>query len=152
VSAPHALRAALVAAALAGSLGTALAAGTKPPPRAAAPKPAAPAGTASFTADQAWQGRFDYIARCAECHGGDLHGYFGPALQGPDSNVPWQTPKAVWTYMTVHMPAGDAGALPQKQYLEIMAFLMQSNGRRAGRAALTPAAIAADPAALDEAR
>ncbi len=155
MSAPHALRAALAAAALAGAVSSGLAASAKAPPRATAPKQAAPkpvsGGAASFTADQAWQGRFGYIARCAQCHGGDLHGYFGPALQGPDSNVPWQTPKQVWTYMTVHMPAGDAGALPQKQYLEIMAYLMQSSGRRAGRAALTPAAIAADPAALDEA-
>jgi mono/diheme cytochrome c family protein len=134
-------RAALAAAALLGALGWALAAAAKP----------VPAMPASFTADQAWQGRFTYIAQCAECHGGDLHGHFGPALQGPDSNIPWQTPKLVWAYMTVHMPVGNAGGLPQRDYLDVMAFIMRANGRQAGRSALTPAAIAADPAPLDQA-
>ena len=153
----NALRAALVAAAFAASLSSALAAATKAPPRTvappahAAPQPPPPVA-ASFTADQAWQGRFDYIQACGECHGGDLHGYFGPPLQGPDSNVPWQTPKAVWAYMRVHMPVGNAGGLPQREYLGIMAFIMQANGRRPGRDALSPAAIAADPAPLDQPR
>jgi mono/diheme cytochrome c family protein len=158
VSAPRTFRALLgaavllVTAALLGSLGSGPAAAAKSPPPPAAAKPSSPPQAAPFTADQAYQGRFTFIAQCAECHGGDLHGQFGPALQGPDSNVPWQTPKAVWAYMTVHMPVGNAGGLPQRDYLNIMAFIMQSNGRRAGRAELSPAAIGADPAALDQTR
>lgn len=140
----------LAAATLLGALGHAPPAGARPPARRPAPAP--PAGAASFTADQAYQGRFTFIAQCAECHGGDLQGHFGPPLQGPDSNVPWQTPKNIWSYMTVHMPVGNAGGLPQRDYLNVMAFLMQSNGRRPGRAELSAAAIATDPAALDGTR
>ncbi len=133
------LPAAFAVVAIAGSLGSALAAGSKPaaPPRV------------SYTAGQAWQGRFAYIQNCAECHAGDLHGYHGPALAGDGSNVPWQTPLAVWQYLTVQMPVGNAGGLSQRDYLDIMAFILRSNGMRPGRAALTKDAIARDTTPID---
>jgi mono/diheme cytochrome c family protein len=133
----RALPIALAALAIAGSLASALAAAPKPPARV------------SYTADQAWQGRLTYLARCAECHAGDLHGQHGPALAGDGSNVPWQTPLAVWQYMTAQMPVGDAGGLPDKDYLAIMAFILKSNGMRPGRAALTKDAIARDTTPID---
>jgi mono/diheme cytochrome c family protein len=120
--------------------------------RGATTKPAAataPPGPAPFTSEQAYQGRFDYIHDCGECHAGDLGGQFGPALRGPDSNVPWQTPAAVWSFMTQQMPVGNAGGLPQSEYIDIEAFLLQQNGRKPGRERLTAAAIQADPLALD---
>jgi mono/diheme cytochrome c family protein len=123
------------------SAGAAFAAGSRHAP---APAPA------SFTAAQAYQGRFAYIQNCAECHGGDLGGQFGPALVGPHSNVPWQTPQAFYSYMTVQMPVGNAGGLSQADYLNIAAFVLQSNGRHAGAKRLTVTAIANDTAALDE--
>lgn len=118
-------------------------AATKSSPTKAAP------GPASFTSAQAYRGRFDYIHDCGECHAGDLGGQFGPALRGPDSNLPWQTPAAVWSFMTQQMPVGNAGGLPQSEYLDIEAFLLQQNGRKPGHERLTIAAIAADPLALD---
>jgi hypothetical protein len=36
-----------------------------------------------------------------------LSGQFRPALAGPHSNVPWQTPAAVYPYMTTEMPVGN---------------------------------------------
>ncbi len=107
---------------------------------------------ASFTAGQAYQGRFAYIQNCAECHGGDLSGQFGPALAGPHSNVPWQTPGAVYSYMTQQMPVGNAGGLSQADYLNIAAFVLQSNGRHSGKRRLTLNAIMHDTAALDQSR
>jgi mono/diheme cytochrome c family protein len=111
-----------------------------------------PPTLASFTTAQAYQGRFAYIQNCAECHGGDLGGQFGPALAGPHSNVPWQTPEAVYSYMTQQMPVGNAGGLSTADYLNITAFVLQSNGRRGGAKRLTLSAIANDTAALDAAR
>ncbi len=116
-------------------------------PLGAATKPRP--GPASFTSAQAYQGRFDYIQECGECHAGELGGQFGPALRGPDSNVPWQTPAAVWSFMTAQMPVGNAGGLSQAEYLDIEAFLLQQNGRKPGRERLTLAAIEADPDPLD---
>jgi hypothetical protein len=60
-----------------------------------------------------------------------LGGQFGPALAGAASNVPWQTPKAIFSYMTQQMPARNAGGLAQRDYILIEAFILQSNRRRA---------------------
>jgi len=107
---------------------------------------------ASFTTAQAYQGRFAYIQHCGECHGGDLGGQFGPALAGPHSNVQWQTPGAFYSYMTVQMPVGNAGGLSQTDYLNIAAFVLQSNGRHGSGKRLTVNAITNDTAALDQSR
>jgi mono/diheme cytochrome c family protein len=106
----------------------------------AAPSPPAP----SFTAAQAQRGQISYIQNCAECHDGFLRGLYGPALRGPDSNIPEQAGKDVWSYMIYQMPTGNAGALPEHVYLDNMAFIMQQNGRRPGPAALTKPAIEND--------
>jgi len=128
----------------AATISEALAAGSRPRP--------APAVLASFTSDQAYQGRFAYIQNCAECHGGDLGGQFGPALAGPHSNVPWLTPGAVYSYMIAQMPVGNAGGLSQADYINIEAFILQSNGRRATGNRLTLPAITKDTTHLDGSR
>ena len=101
-----------------------------------------PSGVPSFTDAQATRGQGAYNANCALCHGADLGGVFAPALNGPDSNIQWQTVGAVYGYMTVTMPAGNAGGLPAKDYADIMAFLLKAHGHKAGTAALTPSAAA----------
>ena len=102
----------------------------------------------SYTAEQAWRGRLDYYANCAECHGGNLGGVTGPALAGPDGNLQWQTGADVWSYLTVQMPDGNGGGLAQEQYLEIMAFLYQQHHKPAGDRPLTVRAAAADAAPM----
>jgi polar amino acid transport system substrate-binding protein len=91
----------------------------------------------SFTADQATKGRNAYYANCAYCHGANLEGIYGPALNGPDGNVQWQPVSAVYGYTTTQMPVGNAGGLPADDYVNIMAFLLQSHGFHAGATPLT---------------
>jgi mono/diheme cytochrome c family protein len=111
--------------------GSALTAGAAPP-------------AASYTAKQADAGRLDYYESCAECHGAKLEGVFGPALAGADDNLKYQAVKDVYGYMAAHMPHGNPEGLPQQQYVEIMAFLMQSHGLPAGTKPLTKSAIDVD--------
>ncbi len=99
---------------------------------------------ASYTPDQAWRGRLDYYRSCAECHGGALEGVFGPALAGGDDNLKYQSVKDVYTYAAAHMPHGDPESLPEGEYVDIMAFLMQAHGIRAGSRELTKTTIDAD--------
>jgi mono/diheme cytochrome c family protein len=113
---------------------------------------AAPAPNASFTAEQAYQGRLDYYESCAECHGGKLEGHFGPALAGGNDNLQFQRVKDVYGYMAAHMPHGNPEGLPEAQYVAIMAFLMQSHGIAAGPRRLTKAAIDTDSALLGNGR
>jgi mono/diheme cytochrome c family protein len=104
--------------------------------------------SASYTSKQAYAGRLDYYESCAECHGAKLEGVFGPALAGPDDNLKYQAVKDVYAYMAAHMPHGNPEGLPEGQYVEIMAFLMQSHGLPAGAKPLTKAAIDADATLL----
>jgi polar amino acid transport system substrate-binding protein len=107
---------------------------------------------ASFTTEQAYRGRLQYYASCAECHGGKLEGVFGPALAGRNGNLQYQSIKGVYGYMAAHMPHGNPESLPQDQYIAIMAFLMQSHGFVAGSRRLTKAAIDADATLLGDPR
>jgi polar amino acid transport system substrate-binding protein len=97
----------------------------------------------SFTAAQVAHGRTIYYGKCAMCHGAALEGISGPALKGPDSNLQEQTVSAVYGYLTTEMPVGNAGGLPSKDYVDIMAFLLYSNGRHAASKPLTVAALKA---------
>ena len=96
-----------------------------------------------FTADQASKGEAAYYANCAMCHGAKLEGISGPALAGRDANLQSQSTKDVYTYTIVQMPVGNAGGLSSTVYVEIMAFLLKSNGHKAGSAKLTVASLKA---------
>lgn len=100
---------------------------------AAGSAPAAP----SYSADQARKGQTVFYLQCAECHGGNLEGNFGPALAGGDGNIQWDSVKYVYTYMTGHMPAGNAGGLSKDEYVDLMSFLLKMHGHAAGKSALT---------------
>ncbi len=96
----------------------------------------------SFTVGQSRAGQSLFYANCAECHGAELQGQYGPALAGSDGNLQWQTIKKVYAFATTQMPFGNAGGLPREEYVDIMAFLMQSHGHPAGTTPLTAAAAA----------
>ena len=102
----------------------------------------------SFTDSQATQGQGAYNANCAMCHGADLSGVVAPALNGPGSNIQWQSVGGVYGYMIVTMPAGNAGGLAPKDYTDIMAFLLKAHGHKAGSVALTPSAAAGSSAII----
>jgi putative membrane protein len=100
------------------------------------------------TARQARVGQTLYYENCAECHGAALNGNFGPALAGNGANVQWDTMKYLWSYITAHMPAGNAGGLSKDDYVDIMAFLLQMHGHPPSRAPLTPEAASTSKAYL----
>jgi polar amino acid transport system substrate-binding protein len=98
----------------------------------------------SFSAAQVTHGRTTYLNNCAVCHGVDLGGVNGPALAGPDTKVSWGTGGGLWGYTTTQMPVGNAGGLSKSDYLNIVAYILQSNGQRPGSQAMTVPRIAAD--------
>jgi len=129
---------------------------TQPPVREKAPPnpvtvpthvPNAPV-VPSFTAAQAQRGRIAFYENCAECHGAQLEGNFGPPLDDTHGNVQWEPVSFVFSYMTAFMPSGNANGLPPDTYLDIMAFLMQQHGHGAGGTALTAAAAKNSKAVL----
>lgn len=104
--------------------------------------------TPSFTVEQAQRGQIAFYHNCAECHGAQLEGNFGPALDDTHGNVQWEPVSFVFSYMTAFMPSGNAHALRPSDYLDIMAFLLKAHGHQPGRTPLTAQAATNSKAVL----
>src|SRR5688500_8405000 len=96
-----------------------------------------PAAPGPFTAAQATSGRTAYDQNCAGCHGPDLRGV--PALAGPAFIGGWGTRSTRDLFNTIRssMPPDRAGQLREEVYLDIVAYIMQTNGRTPGNQMLT---------------
>src|SRR6185295_20426602 len=98
----------------------------------------APAG--SYTAAQAAAGRTAYQTQCSSCHLADLKGSGDAApLAGAEFMSAWgrRTPRELLSFMQLTMPPSSPGALSQEEYVNIAAFIFQSNGAPAGNQPLT---------------
>src|SRR5436309_12892095 len=98
-------------------------------------------GTAGgvYTAPQAVSGRAVYQANCAICHQQDLSGSGdAPALRGSEFVSNWgpRSTRELVSFLQLTMPPARQGILNQDEYLSIVAFILQSNGARAGNQAL----------------
>jgi alcohol dehydrogenase (cytochrome c) len=86
---------------------------------------------ATFTAAQATEGQSAYAQNCAGCHGTSLDdGEFAPPLKGTAFTAQWggQNVRELYSYLSTKMPPSNAGALGEATYLQITAFILQSNG------------------------
>ena len=90
--------------------------------------------TGVFTSAQATAGKAVYDQRCAECHGNDLGGGTGPALAGAGFVNAWgsRTTRDLLTRIKTTMPPGAAGSLEDPAVTDIVAHILQTNGRPAG--------------------
>jgi alcohol dehydrogenase (cytochrome c) len=114
----------------------------------------APAAGGPFTAAQAASGRTAYETNCAACHGADLRGV--PPLAGDAFIGPWSKRTTLDLFTTIRntMPSDRPGSLPDQTYLDIVAFILESNGVAAGNqplTATTAAPIRPAPAAAGQA-
>ncbi len=92
-----------------------------------------------FTAEQAAAGRTGYARSCAECHGPTLRGSaHGPELAGASFQSVWgrRTTPELLEYLQADMPPGRGGSLTDQSYLNLVAYILQSNGHSAGTQAL----------------
>jgi mono/diheme cytochrome c family protein len=106
---------------------------------AAVGTPPANAPPALYTKAQAVAGFAKYLGHCAMCHGAKLQGLSGPSLKGPNFASAKSNFAVGDIFMIVanNMPASAPGSLPQQDYVEVMAYLLQQNGYPAGTTALT---------------
>jgi alcohol dehydrogenase (cytochrome c) len=95
-----------------------------------------------FTAAQASAGHAAFDANCAPCHLQDLTGTNdAPALTGTAFMGAWgkRTTAQLYSKIATTMPAGAGGSLSQKQYTDIVAYILERNGALPGAVAFTPA-------------
>ena len=107
-----------------------------------AQQPGASIWGGAFTADQAKRGDDAYQASCSSCHGSDLHATNGEAvdLKGPSLLAGWKGKTLQDRFERIRdtMPAGSENSLGDKTYLDILAFILQSNGFPPGAQELGP--------------
>src|SRR5690606_27531960 len=100
----------------------------------------------SFTAEQVDAGRRAYEQACAMCHGVNLgDGALGAPLTGPAfmSKYGGDTVWRLFDVTRTTMPTASPGTLDEQTYVNLVAFLLESNDVVAGE---TP--LPADPQAL----
>ena len=98
------------------------------------------AAAAVYTAQQAASGRGVYQTNCAICHQQDLSGSGdAPTLRGSEFVSNWgpRTTRELLSFLQLTMPPARQGTLSQEDYLNTVAFVLQSNGARPGTQALT---------------
>ena len=90
---------------------------------------------ASFSQAQADHGAELYRDNCAMCHGPHLNdGEFGPSLNGARFKRQWAGNGAggLFAYLRAAMPPTRTSVLKSDEYADLMAFLFQANGAKAG--------------------
>ncbi len=94
-----------------------------------------------YTAAQASKGDADFQEKCVKCHEGDDAG--GPLLTGRVFIDRWREDNldVLYDFIRTRMPADSRGSLNDESYLNILAYLLDSNGYRAGSAPLMADAL-----------
>ena len=102
-----------------------------------------------YTRAQATNGEFVYIQYCLKCHGAKLEGADGPPLQGPEFGRSLAAGKmstpALHAFIRDAMPMDAPGSLSERQYLDVLAFILNKNGYPPGETALTKRTLAQIP-------
>ena len=117
----------------------------------------APVADGAFTADQASSGWSVYGVQCGQCHGPNLEGMIhAPPLSGVDFLNSWlgQTTDDMFAYLRDEMPPGQAGVISDQAYIDLVAYLLESNGAVPGeRTLMADAGVPiGDAADMEEAR
>jgi mono/diheme cytochrome c family protein len=115
--------------------------------RTNAPAPLAAVGAPpQFTAEQAAAGKTSYNSNCAVCHGNTMtNGTFGPPLAGEYFQKTWsgKTVRAIYDRAKTMPPAAPA-SLTDEVYASIVAYVLETNGLKAGDGKLAAGGDALD--------
>lgn len=84
----------------------------------------------SFTVEQVNRGQETYVKACAVCHLSSLQGAFeAPALKGGNFQNQWRGLQVADLYKLIAetMPAQDPNSLTEREYVDIVAYILQQN-------------------------
>jgi mono/diheme cytochrome c family protein len=92
-----------------------------------------------YTEAQAERGRATFNTACVRCHGPDLAGSTAPALKGDRFQTSWggDTIENLFAKIRDTMPPNFGTILDNQAKLDIVAYILETNGFPAGRAELT---------------
>ena len=101
-----------------------------------------------FAEADAQRGQAAYASRCATCHGRSLISTNdAPSLTGEPFTIGWKgkTLGERFTIIKESMPPNNPGDLPDQVVIDVLAFILKSNGYAPGASPLP-----SDPTALDQ--
>ena len=102
---------------------------------------AATVGDSIYNADQAKRGQAKYTQACSACHQADLSGSDqAPSLVGGDFLDRWdgQSVADLADRIRTSMPADDVGSLTTPMSVDIVSYILQTNGFPAGSEEMKP--------------
>ncbi|ULH17246.1 cytochrome c (plasmid) [Deinococcus sp. KNUC1210] len=99
------------------------------------------AAPSPFTAAQATSGAATYKAQCAMCHGSTLNNGGAPKLAGAAFLKKWSSNSEddLYYIMSTTMPQTNPGGLKTSQYESVLSYILQKNGFKPGKVALSSA-------------
>lgn len=107
----------------------------------AAQAPAPPIWQGVYTAAQAERGKATFTTACLRCHGADLAGNTAPALAGEHFMTTWGGGALSRLFEKIRdtmPPQFGTSILDDKAKIEIVAYILQTNGYPAGSRELAP--------------
>ena len=92
-----------------------------------------------FSPAEVTRGEGEYRSDCSRCHGEDLSGQ-GGVLRGEKFMDRWREDSLASLFNNIRdtMPPGPRGRVQDAEYVDILAFLLSSNGFPTGKADLNP--------------
>jgi mono/diheme cytochrome c family protein len=92
-----------------------------------------------FTEAQADRGKGVFNTSCSTCHAADLTGFSGPPLTGDRFMDRWRefNLNILFNVVQTTMPLNNAGTLTEEGYLDVLAYILRTNGLPAGSSELT---------------
>ena len=95
-----------------------------------------------YNQEQAKRGRTAYDGKCAACHDG---GTMGPELWGDPFLAEWENKSvgAFFSRIQTTMPEDAPGSLSENDVLDLVSYVLQTNGFPAGDKAIQSASVLA---------
>ena len=98
-----------------------------------------------LTDAQVARGAAVFEQSCSTCHGPNGNDGFATPLKGPGSLVRFASTRELYAYTSATMPLAAEGSLTQRQYLDVIAWLLVQRGQPTGAAELTLATLDVTP-------
>jgi len=95
----------------------------------------------ALTDAQVSRGATVFEQSCATCHGPSGDDGFATPLKGPGTLVRFASTRELYDYTSATMPLAAEGSLTERQYLDVIAWLLAERGQATGAAELSLATL-----------
>ena len=99
----------------------------------------------ALTDAQVARGATVYANSCATCHGLSGNDGFATPLKGPGTLVRFASTRELFQFTSTTMPLAAEGSLTQRQYLDVIAWLLVERGQPTGAAELSAGTLDSTP-------